>query len=86
MKDRVLVKIQNQSHPIKRVTDKFMDMYQGMYIINKLPHSTYEIVVDKVKLRGKVNKRQLKPYRRENDSSSHQTLNNGGGNNAQEED
>jgi hypothetical protein len=26
-----------------------------MYIINKLPHSTYEIVADKVKLRSEVN-------------------------------
>jgi hypothetical protein len=86
MKDRVLVKIQNQSHIIKGVTDKFMYVHQGTYIINKLPHSTYKLVADKVKSRGKVNKRQLKPYRTENDSSSHQTLNNGGGNNAPEED
>jgi len=68
------------------VTDKFIYVYQGTYIINKLPHSTYEIVADKVKLRVEVNKKQLKPYRTENGSSSHQTLNNGGGNNAPEED
>jgi hypothetical protein len=60
MEDRVLVKIQNQSHLIKRMTDKFMYMYQGMCIISKLFHSTYEIIADKVKLRGEVNKRQLK--------------------------
>jgi len=86
MKGRVLVKIQNQSHIIKGVTYKFMYVYQGTYIINKLAHSVYEIVADKAKLRGEVNKRQLKPYRTENDSSSHQNLNNGNGNNAPEED
>jgi hypothetical protein len=61
MKERVLVKIQNQSHIIKGVTDKFTYMYQEKYIINKLPHSTYKIVADKVQLRDEVNKRQLKP-------------------------
>jgi hypothetical protein len=86
MKGRVLVKIQNQSYLIKGVTDQFMYVYQGMYIINKLLHSTYEIVADKLKLRGELNKRQLKPYRTEKDSSSHKTLNNGGGNIAPEED
>jgi hypothetical protein len=55
MKERVLVKIHNQSDRIKGMIDKFMYMYQGMYIINKLPHSTYEIVADKVKLRSEVN-------------------------------
>jgi len=85
-KDRALFKIQNQSHIIKGVTDKFMCKYQWMYIINKLPHSIYEIVADKTKLRSKVNRRQLKPYRTENDSSSHKNLNNGDGNNAPEED
>jgi len=83
MKESVSVKIQNQSHIIKGVTDKFMYVYQGTHIINKLPHSAYEIVADKAKLRGKVNKKLLKPYRTENDSSSHQNLNNGDGNNAQ---
>jgi hypothetical protein len=63
-----------------------MYMYQGTYIINKLLHSTNEIIADNVKLRVEVNKRQLKMYRTENNSSSHQTLNNGGGNNAPEED
>jgi len=44
MKDRDFVKIRNQSHLIKGVTDKFMYVYQGMYIINKLHHLTYEII------------------------------------------
>jgi dsDNA-specific endonuclease/ATPase MutS2 len=65
--DRVLIKSQNQSDAAKGVIDKFMHVYQGPYIINKiLPHSTYEIVDNKVKLRGEFNRRHLKPQRSEN--------------------
>jgi hypothetical protein len=33
-----------------------------------LPHSFYELVDSKGKLKGEFNKRQLKPYRRDGDS------------------
>jgi hypothetical protein len=58
------------------VIDKFMHVYQGPYIIHKiLPHSTYETVDNKGKLRGKFNKRQLKPHRSEDEEKErgHQT-------------
>jgi len=46
-----------------------MHVYQGPYIINKvLPHSSYELVDSKGKLRGEFNKRQLKSYRTFGDS------------------
>jgi hypothetical protein len=67
-----MVKSQNQSDATKDVIDKFMHVYRGPYIINEiLPHSTYELVEDKGKLWGEFNKRQLKPYRTENDTNSH---------------
>jgi hypothetical protein len=74
LQDRVLIKSQNQSDAAKGVIDKFMQVYHGPYIINKiLPHSAYQIVDSKGKLKGEFNKRQLKPYRTENDAKSHQT-------------
>jgi hypothetical protein len=74
LEDRVLIKGQNQLDAAKGVSDKFMYLYQGPYIINKLlPYSTYEIVDNKGRLRGKKKKRQLKPYRTENDPKSYQT-------------
>jgi hypothetical protein len=70
--DRVLVKGQNQSDATKGVIDKFMHVYQGPDIVKTiLPHSTYEIVDDKGKLRGEFNNRHLKPYKLESDSESH---------------
>ena len=67
--DKVLAKGQNQSDAAKGVIDKFMHVYQGPYIINKvLPHSSYELVDSKGKLRGEFNKRQLKSYRTFGDS------------------
>jgi hypothetical protein len=66
--DKVLVRVQNQSDAAKGVIDKFMHLYQGPYLINRvLPYSAYELVDDKGRLRGEFNKRQLKPYRTEND-------------------
>ena len=57
LEDRVLIKGQNQSDTAKGVIDKFMHLYQGPYIINKIvPHSTYEIVENKGKLRSEFNK------------------------------
>jgi hypothetical protein len=39
LEDRVLIKGQNQSDAARGVIDKFMHMYQGPYIINKvMPH------------------------------------------------
>jgi hypothetical protein len=74
LENRVLIKGQNQSDAAKGVIDKCMHLYQGPYIINKLlPHSTYEIVDNKGRLRGEFNKSQLKPYRTENDPKSYQT-------------
>lgn len=68
------MKGQNQSDATKGVINKFMNGYQGPYIFNKiLPHWTYEIVDNKGKLRGKFNKRQLKPYRTQNGSKNNQT-------------
>jgi hypothetical protein len=53
LEDRVLIKGQNQSEAANGVIDKFMHMYQGPYIINKiLPPATYQIVENK----GKFNK------------------------------
>jgi hypothetical protein len=64
--DRVLIKSQNQSDATKGVIDKYIHVYQGPYIINKiLPISTYETVDNKEKFRGEFNKGQLKPYRSE---------------------
>jgi hypothetical protein len=64
LQDKVLVKGQNQSDTAKSIIDKFMHMYQGPYIINKvLPHSSYELVDSKDKLRGEFNKTQLKLYK-----------------------
>jgi len=69
LQDKVLVKGQNQSDTAKGIIDKFMHGYQGPYVINKvLPHSSYELVDSKCKLRGEFNKRQWKPYRTDGDS------------------
>ena len=59
LQDKVLVKGQNQSDAAKGIIDKFTHMYQGPYIINKvLPHSFYELVDRKGKLRAEFNKRR----------------------------
>jgi hypothetical protein len=72
LEDRVLIKGQNQSDTTKSVTN--LCTCQGPYIFNKiLPHSAYEIVDNRGKLRGEFNKRQLKPYRTQNDSKSNHT-------------
>jgi hypothetical protein len=69
LQDKVLVKVPNQSDAATGKIDKFMHVYQGAYIINKvLPHSSYELVDSKGKLRGEFNKRQMKPYRTDGDS------------------
>ena len=74
MEERVLIKGQNQSDTAKGAIDKFMHLYQGPYInIVVLPRSTYEREDNKGKLRGEFNKRQLKPYRTENEPNSQQT-------------
>ena len=42
LQDKVFVKGQNQSGAAKSIIDKFIHLYQGPYIINKvLPHSSF---------------------------------------------
>ena len=62
LQNKVLLKGQNQSDAAKGIIDKFMHVYKGPYIINKvLPRSSYELVDSKGKVRGEFNKRQLEP-------------------------
>jgi len=78
LEDIFLIKGQNQSDTAKSKTDKFMHVYQGPYIINKiLLLATYQTLDNKGQLRGEFNKRQLKPCRTKNDPKNHQTYNHG---------
>lgn len=73
MKNRVLVESQNLSDAVAGVVVKFKHVYQGPYVISTtLPHSSYEIINDKGRLRGDFSRRQMKPYRSENNFYSYQ--------------
>jgi hypothetical protein len=72
VKNRVLVESQNLSDAVAGVIVKFKHVYQAPYVISTiLLHLAYEIV-DKGGLRGEFNRRQMKPYRSENDSYIYQ--------------
>jgi hypothetical protein len=63
VKDRVLFESPNMSDAVTLIIVKFKHVYKGPYVINTvLLHSAYEIV-DKGRLGGEFNRRQLKPYR-----------------------
>jgi len=67
MKNRVLVESQNLSDALAGVIVECKNVHQGPYVISTiLPHSAYEIVDDKGRLRGEFNRKQIKPYRSEN--------------------
>jgi hypothetical protein len=73
VKNRVLVESQNLSDAVAGVIVKFKRVYQGPYGISTiLSHSAHEMVDDKGRLRGEFSRRQVKPYRSENDSYSYQ--------------
>jgi hypothetical protein len=64
--ERVLVRTQPMSDAIKGITAKFMDIFEGPFIISKvLDHSSYELKDEKGKIRGEFNKKQLKKYKYE---------------------
>jgi len=63
LNEKVLVKTQPVSDAIKGMTSKFMHVFEGPYIINKLlNHSSYELRDESGKLRGEFNKKQLRRY------------------------
>jgi hypothetical protein len=63
VKDRVLFERTNLSDAVTLIIVKCKHVYKGPHFINTvLPHSVYEIV-DKGRLGGEFNRRQLKPYR-----------------------
>jgi hypothetical protein len=71
MNDKVLVKTQPMSDAVKGITAKFMYVYEGPFLINKvLDHSAYEIRDERGKVRGEFNKKQLKPYKEEKQKES----------------
>ena len=62
--ERVLVRTQPISDAVRGITAKFMDIYEGPFLISKnVGHAAYEIKDEKGKVRGEFNKRQLKPYK-----------------------
>jgi hypothetical protein len=51
---------------IKGITAKFIDIFEGPFIISKISdHSAYELKDEKGKMRGEFNKKQLKRYKDE---------------------
>jgi hypothetical protein len=63
VKDRVLFESPNLSDAVTLIIVKFKHVYEGPYVINTiLLHRVYEIL-DKGRLEGEFNRRQLKPYR-----------------------
>jgi hypothetical protein len=66
MNEKVLVKTQPMSDAAKGITAKFMYLYEGPFLINKiLEHSAYEVRDVNGKVRGVFSKTQLKLYREE---------------------
>jgi hypothetical protein len=64
--EKVLVKTQPMSDAVKRVTDKFMYIFEGPLWISKiLDHSAYELKDEWGKVRGEFNKKRLKKYKEE---------------------
>jgi hypothetical protein len=64
--EKVLVKTQPVSDAVRGITAKFMDVYEGPFLISKhVGHETYQIRDERGKVRGEFNKRQLKPYKEE---------------------
>jgi hypothetical protein len=55
---------------IKRVTSKFMHVFEGLYIITKLlDHSAYELRDVSGRLRGMFNQKQLRLYQEADDEA-----------------
>jgi hypothetical protein len=61
--ENVLVRTQPMSDAIKRMTSKFMYVFEGPYIVARiLDHSAYELRDESGRLRGEFNKKQLRRY------------------------
>jgi hypothetical protein len=62
--EKVLVKTQPISDAVRGLTAKFMDIYEGPFVISKhVGHETYQIGYERGKVRGEFNKRHLKHYK-----------------------
>jgi hypothetical protein len=60
LNEKVLVKTQPISEAVKRITAKFMYLFEGPFLISKiLDYSAYELKDERGKVRGEFNKRQL---------------------------
>jgi hypothetical protein len=67
--DVVLIRNQPQSDAARGVAGKFQHSFIGPYVITSIiPPSIYEVSVERGKIRGIFNKRDLKPFRGEPDS------------------
>ena len=63
---KVSVKSQPISDAVRRITSKFLHLFQGPYRFSKvLGHSAYELRDEQGKVRGEFNKKQLKQYKEE---------------------
>jgi hypothetical protein len=62
----ILVKTQPMSDAVKRITAKFIYLFEGPFLVSKiLDHSAYELRGEWGTARGKFNKNQLKQYKEE---------------------
>jgi hypothetical protein len=63
--EKVLVRKQPMSDVIKGMPSKFMQVFEGPYIITKLlDYSAYELRDESGKLQGEFNKKQLRQYQK----------------------
>jgi len=71
MSEKVLVRAQPASDAVVGVTAKFIHPYEGPYIISRvIPPSTYELSTTNGKVREEYNKKSLKPYQEEEETSN----------------
>jgi hypothetical protein len=71
--EKLLVRAQSMSDAIKGMTSKFLRMFEGPYIITRLlDHSAYELRDGNGKLRGEINKKQLRLYQEADDEKTKQ--------------
>jgi hypothetical protein len=70
LNEKFLVRAQPMSDAIKRMTSKFMHVFEGPYIITKLlDHSAYELRDENGKLQGQFNKKQLRLFQEADDET-----------------
>jgi hypothetical protein len=62
--DKVLVRTELVSDAMAGITAKFLHPYEGPYVIAKvIPLSTFEVIEESGRVRGKFNKSSLKAYK-----------------------